>query len=84
MSTAAVPSMVAQKNSSQILTGATTCFSMSTSTETMGLGASQQTGWTGLVAEAIQLFGFLIRERMLAAGKQTAFIARGGQAGGHV
>ncbi|HUM01782.1 MAG TPA: glucosidase [Thermoanaerobaculia bacterium] len=31
-----------------------------------GLGASHQTGWTGLVAKAIQLFGFLTPERALA------------------
>ena len=38
-----------------------------------GLGASHQTGWTGVVAKAIQLFGFLDSERTLAAGKMAAF-----------
>jgi hypothetical protein len=48
-----------------------------------GLGASHQTGWTGLVAKTIQLFGFLDGERLLAAGKLAAFGASAGQAGGH-
>ena len=38
-----------------------------------GLGASHQTGWTGVVAKAIQLFGFLDPERALAVGKMAAF-----------
>ena len=38
-----------------------------------GLGASHQTGWTGLVAKLIQLYGELDAERALAAGKQAAF-----------
>jgi hypothetical protein len=42
-----------------------------------GLGASHQTGWTGVVAKGIQLFGLLDPERALAAGKQAGFI-RGG------
>src|SRR5262249_44705584 len=33
-----------------------------------GLGASHQTGWTGLVARLIQLFGQLEPERLLAQG----------------
>ncbi|HET7087009.1 MAG TPA: glucosidase [Anaerolineae bacterium] len=49
-----------------------------------GLGASHQTGWTGLVAKAIQLFGFLEGERMLAAGKLVAFSAGAGHTGGNV
>ena len=40
-----------------------------------GLGASHQTGWTGLVAKTIQLFGLLDAERALAAGKSAAFAA---------
>jgi hypothetical protein len=48
-----------------------------------GLGASHQTGWTGLVAKTIQLFGFLDGERLLAAGKLAAFGASAGQAGGN-
>jgi hypothetical protein len=39
-----------------------------------GLGASHQTGWTGLVAKTIQLFGLLDAERALAGGKQSAFV----------
>jgi hypothetical protein len=38
-----------------------------------GLGASHQTGWTGVVAKLIQLFGFLDPERGLAVGKKAAF-----------
>ena len=34
-----------------------------------GLGASHQTGWTGLVAKLIQLFGELDAETLLEAGK---------------
>ena len=38
-----------------------------------GLGASHQTGWTGLVAKLIQLFGLLDAEKLLEAGKSAAF-----------
>jgi hypothetical protein len=38
-----------------------------------GLGASHQTGWTGLVAKLIQLFGFLDPQKMLEAGKMAGF-----------
>jgi hypothetical protein len=38
-----------------------------------GLGASHQTGWTGLVAKMIQLFGLLDPERYLEAGKRSGF-----------
>ena len=38
-----------------------------------GLGASHQTGWTGLVAKSMQLYGILDSERALEAGKQAAF-----------
>jgi hypothetical protein len=41
-----------------------------------GLGASHQTGWTGLVAKMIQLFGMLDAEKLLEAPKTAAF-ARG-------
>ncbi len=44
-----------------------------------GLGASHQTGWTGLVAKTIQLYGLLDPERLLEAGKQGAF-TRGARA----
>ena len=39
-----------------------------------GLGASHQTGWTGLVAKLIQLYGLLDAKRALEVGKQAAFI----------
>jgi hypothetical protein len=39
-----------------------------------GLGASHQTGWTGLVAKTIQLFGLLDADRVLAGGKKSAFV----------
>ncbi len=38
-----------------------------------GLGASHQTGWTGLVAKLIQLYGFLDPRKALEAGKAAAF-----------
>ena len=38
-----------------------------------GLGASHQTGWTGLVAKLIELFGSLDAKRLLEAGKTGAF-----------
>ncbi len=39
-----------------------------------GLGASHQTGWTGVVAKLIQLFGGLDAQRLLEAGKGAAFL----------
>ncbi len=39
-----------------------------------GLGASHRTGWTGVVAKLIQLFGFLDSQKALAVGKTAAFI----------
>ena len=38
-----------------------------------GLGASHQTGWTGLVAKVIQLNGLLDAKRVLDGGKMAAF-----------
>jgi hypothetical protein len=38
-----------------------------------GLGASHQTGWTGLAAKLIELFGRLDGEQLLGAGKSDAF-----------
>jgi hypothetical protein len=38
-----------------------------------GLGASHQTGWTGLVAKAMQLFGLLDAKSALEGGKQATF-----------
>ena len=52
-----------------------------------GLGASHQTGWTGLVAKLIQLYGLLDPAKTLEMGKQAAHIqgtsgvgVKGGQA----
>jgi hypothetical protein len=39
-----------------------------------GLGASHQTGWTGLVASLIHLFGRLDGRGLLEAGKEAAFV----------
>jgi hypothetical protein len=38
-----------------------------------GLGASHQTGWTGVVAKLIQLFGVLKAEQVLNAGETASF-----------
>ena len=38
-----------------------------------GLGASHQTGWTGLVAGLIEIFGRIDAQQYLAAGKSGAF-----------
>ena len=38
-----------------------------------GLGASHQTGWTGLVANFIDIFGRIDAAQLLAAGKRGAF-----------
>ena len=38
-----------------------------------GLGASHQTGWTGLVAKLIELFGRLEGEQLLMSGRAGAF-----------
>ena len=38
-----------------------------------GLGASHQTGWTGLVAKLIELFGRLEGEQLLMSGRTGAF-----------
>ncbi len=39
-----------------------------------GLGASHQTGWTGLVARTIQLYGVLDSSRFLDVGKHEGFM----------
>ena len=39
-----------------------------------GLGASHQTGWTGVVAKLIELFGHLDGAQYLAAGQTAAFM----------
>jgi hypothetical protein len=38
-----------------------------------GLGASHQTGWTGVVARLIQMFGYLDAQRALEIGVKAAF-----------
>jgi hypothetical protein len=38
-----------------------------------GLGASHQTGWTGVVAKIIELFGRLDEHQFLEGGKASAF-----------
>jgi hypothetical protein len=48
-----------------------------------GLGASHQTGWTGLVAKLIQLFGLLDPKRALEVGKQAGFVKGAPGAGGN-
>ncbi|MDI1323999.1 MAG: glucosidase [Algoriphagus sp.] len=42
-----------------------------------GLGASHQTGWTGVVAKAIQIYGFLDEEKFLQGGTKTGFFKGG-------
>jgi hypothetical protein len=46
-----------------------------------GLGASHQTGWTGLVAKLIELYGFLDAKRVLEEGRQAAFTEKARAAG---
>lgn len=41
-----------------------------------GLGASHQTGWSGLVAKLIQLYGFMDPQKALEGGKGAAFIGK--------
>jgi hypothetical protein len=38
-----------------------------------GLGASHQTGWTGLIARLIQLFGRVDGQQLLTTGRKGAF-----------
>ncbi len=38
-----------------------------------GLGASHQTGWTGVIAKLIQLYGIIDPQKALEHGKQVAF-----------
>jgi hypothetical protein len=38
-----------------------------------GIGASHQTGWTGMIAKLIEIFGRLDAERYLEVGKRMAF-----------
>jgi Mannosylglycerate hydrolase MGH1-like glycoside hydrolase domain len=39
-----------------------------------GLGASHQTGWTGLVGKLIEMFGHLDAQQLLDAGKSGGFV----------
>ena len=41
-----------------------------------GLGASHQTGWTGLVAKFIQLYGLLDPKRILEVGGHAGFVEK--------
>ncbi len=43
-----------------------------------GLGASHQTGWTGVVAKLIELFGRIEGQQLLDAGKSGAFAKKAG------
>ena len=38
-----------------------------------GLGASHQTGWTGVIARLIQIFGAVSAEQFLEASRSTVF-----------
>ena len=81
MSMAGVRCMAARRSSNPILIGGITSCSTNTSTVTtaQGLGASHQTGWTGLVAKFIQLYGSLDAKRALEGGKMSAFHKEGGK-----
>jgi hypothetical protein len=55
----------------------TSCFtSTSNGDNGVGLGASHQTGWTGIVAKLIELYGFMDAELILKEGKKSAFALR--------
>ncbi len=41
-----------------------------------GLGASHQTGWTGIIAKLIEIFGRLDGQSYLDVGKRSQFVAR--------
>ena len=42
-----------------------------------GLGASHQTGWTGVIARIMQLYGSIDSREALNIGKKAAFVHRG-------
>ena len=46
-----------------------------------GLGASHQTGWTGLVAKLIQVYGLLDSKRILEVGATAAMAEKARAAG---
>jgi hypothetical protein len=41
-----------------------------------GLGASHQTGWTGVIAKLIQIFGRIDKDQFLQSGKTSAFATK--------
>jgi hypothetical protein len=41
-----------------------------------GIGASHQTGWTGLVARLIQSYGFMVEKSIFAAGVESTLVYR--------
>jgi hypothetical protein len=45
-----------------------------------GIGASHQTGWTGVIANLIEIFGKLDAETYLKGGQKAAFAERGASA----
>jgi hypothetical protein len=49
-----------------------------------GLGASHQTGWTGIIAMLIEIFGRLDAEQFLAAGKKLVVASGNGAAKHHL
>jgi hypothetical protein len=46
-----------------------------------GLGASHQTGWTGVVARLIQIYGLIDPKRLLEVGREAAFRETGSRLG---
>jgi hypothetical protein len=46
-----------------------------------GLGASHQTGWTGVIARTLHLFATLTPEQALGAGKRSYFEASAAASG---
>jgi hypothetical protein len=46
-----------------------------------GLGASHQTGWTGVVARLIQIYGLTDPKRLLEVGRKAAFRETGSRLG---
>jgi hypothetical protein len=41
-----------------------------------GLGASHQTGWTGVIAKVIEMFGYLDAKQLLDGGKESGFVKK--------
>jgi hypothetical protein len=41
-----------------------------------GLGASHQTGWTGVIARILHLFASLNQDKLLSAGRKAVFASR--------